>query len=1069
MIINNKQVNEKTLYILMGFKLADLNKESNKLFGLQVEQSLNQLYELDSKEKREIIRSIRSKKNDYYWVTPEEYYIFGNAISYDFDEIIMIKNNLYQDMMPYHETIENIDTYYEDNYLNKRYQANNFDLFTNEIYGFITEIEHEYYIFYNFNIDDEIKIETYLNDTKEININIIEEDMVNRELLELKEDRDIINLVNKLTKNNENVGILFLNLDDFDEKRNYLEALNHEFDGRIAVYINQSSKRLIANEQSYLNILKKYWKYDSFKMLPFYKDTTSREIIKISQAQIIDDIVTQTEKGLNNELPRDIFITSSTGAGKSLMFQIPALYIAEKYKDRELKPITLIISPLIGLMNDQTTSLENRNIHSAKTINSGISQAEKEKISRDVKEGKIDLLYISSETLINRGDIKQLIGDRPIGLFIVDEAHIITTWGKSFRPDYWYMGSYVQRLRKKFNFPIVTFTATAIVEGKNSMLDEIKSTLNLSSVIKYIGTVRKDNMILQVENYEKVSNKKTSNDSLKIKNELTLKMIKENLKNNEKVLIYFPTIREINSFSKHIMTYAPKSMEHVTVYYGRLTPHEKNQNFEDFKSGKKKVILATKAFGMGIDVPDINRVYHYGMTGNLLDFLQEIGRAARDEKMLGVAQVDYLKKDFNEMKKMNVLSALKKSELIGVMEKISKVYKANHFKRDIIINPKEFEYIFTKGESESANSDPINKVKLALLTIENDFKNRVKYPPFVSRPGEVNSIDYILVNDRLLDIIRLKKNEKYFEYVGDCNGKFYKYVYSFKTAEYWKKYYSEMSYPQFKYFFATNDERLKSDRLLRELNIAVKFDVEVLPEIHDIESVSSKLLSNIEEVLREFAVKGSFFDEEILQNRINKTPALKEYKNLALLIINSLIKGSDINNLRLIDVQVDGKYKLSNNYQDLFDKFRYYNHELFKKVNEIIVSGSKDSYYVPKTNQVGIDNYMIILGLLDATHMLTYEVSSGEVPTLSLRINSLYQLEAAVKKPKQYRNEILNQQYFSHKVGIELLKYIFTHEIDEVDNGRKYVYYTQWFWNIAEDYFFGKIPDEVMEAVRKKD
>lgn len=128
------------------------------------------------------------------------------------------------------------------------------------------------------------------------------------------------------------------------------------------------------------------------------------------------------------------------------MFQLPSLYM--KHKDPENKKLTIVISPLIGLMNDQVENLNKLDIKSAKTINSGISPTEKATIAKDIKDGKIDILYVSIETLVNRGDIQSLIGEREIGLFVVDEAHTVTTWGRTFRVDYWFMGSYINELRK---------------------------------------------------------------------------------------------------------------------------------------------------------------------------------------------------------------------------------------------------------------------------------------------------------------------------------------------------------------------------------------------------------------------------------------------------------------------------------------------------------------------------------------------------------------------------------------------------------------------------------------------
>ena len=126
--------------------------------------------------------------------------------------------------------------------------------------------------------------------------------------------------------------------------------------------------------------------------------------MEISQAQIIDDIVRQTSLALDGKSYRDIFITSSTGSGKSVMFQLPSIYISEKYK--ELKPLTIVISPLIALMNDQVNSLKKTGIDIARTINSNTLPFEREKILEEVEDGTCSILYLSPETLQARYDIK---------------------------------------------------------------------------------------------------------------------------------------------------------------------------------------------------------------------------------------------------------------------------------------------------------------------------------------------------------------------------------------------------------------------------------------------------------------------------------------------------------------------------------------------------------------------------------------------------------------------------------------------------------------------------------------
>lgn len=129
------------------------------------------------------------------------------------------------------------------------------------------------------------------------------------------------------------------------------------------------------------------------------------------------------------------------------MFQIPAVYLAKKYKK-----LTIIIEPVIALMEDQKDTLLSRGYTRVEAFNSNlISQVERENVLKKVKNGEIDLLYLSPETLLSYS-LETIIGDREIGLIIVDEAHIVTTWGIGFRPDYWYLGGYINKIRNVIQY-----------------------------------------------------------------------------------------------------------------------------------------------------------------------------------------------------------------------------------------------------------------------------------------------------------------------------------------------------------------------------------------------------------------------------------------------------------------------------------------------------------------------------------------------------------------------------------------------------------------------------------------
>ena len=250
--------------------------------------------------------------------------------------------------------------------------------------------------------------------------------------------------------------------------------------------------------------MNEYWGHKSFRKFPIYDlhalQHNEKKVKEVSQEAVIANLVEQVERCGRGLQPRDLFVTASTGAGKSVMFQVPAIYLAKKPE----KLLTLVISPLIGLMNDQVQGVEKRHYYGAKTINSDISPVLKQDIMEKVKDGIYDILYLSPETLLARSDVEQLIGNRTIGMIVIDEAHIVTTWGKQFRPDYWYLGDHIRKLRKRQlqekqrDLVVATFTATAIYHGKEDMYEETIDSLHMIEPITYLGYVRREDIKITI-------------------------------------------------------------------------------------------------------------------------------------------------------------------------------------------------------------------------------------------------------------------------------------------------------------------------------------------------------------------------------------------------------------------------------------------------------------------------------------------------------------------------------------------------------------------------------------------
>lgn len=1063
--------NEKKLLVLVGFSEEELNSNDNKLLDLPVKNGIDD-YILDTGKKAtpEIVTQFLTL-NKCSWITYEEFYIFKDLIKSLISEnsIKIVINNKFINLYPFNNCISNIEAFYNNLFSNDNleHKADEIEEKVSEIYTIIKNVNNSYYVGINTSLFDEYEQENILENTKEISeIESISENTFDYYLEYNDNPENLIKLIQYLD-NHKNKNII-LTLPS--EIENHFKMLaNFYTDNNFIFYNPKVNKKIIPRETDYLKILKEHWGHDNFRDLDIYTDTHSKETVKISQAQIIDEIVEQMQISNEKRTPKDIFITSSTGAGKSIMFQIPSLYMNNKNKKN--KKVTIVISPLIGLMNDQVQGLNSKNIHTAKTINSGLSPIEKSAIARDVKNGKIDILYVSIETLISRNDIQSLIGDREIGLFVVDEAHTVTTWGRTFRVDYWFMGSYLNKLRKDYNFPIVTFTATAIIGGPEDMYTDIKKSLNLISPIRYLGKIKKDNIYLNIKQIDEKYKKDNGNDAKQIKDKLLIAKIEKNIKQNKKMLVYFPTVVSINQFKTTLEAFQPHLYEKTAIYHGQLTNDNKNINFNEFKNGEKPIILATKAFGMGIDIPDIEDVYHYAISGNVLDYVQEIGRAARKEGLTGKANLDYISnKDFNDFKKLRALSSIKKGQLLSMIEKIKTIYKNSGNKRYLTVNINSFDYIFNNSMDDT--DDIENKVKLALLTIENDFKAKMNYPPFVTRPGSINSRDYILVNEHDEQVFNSKDNRKYFNKLYYLENSNYKWIYEFQSEEYWKDHFQNISFPQFKFKLGQTGDEIKRNPMIQKLKFALNYNVTFNGNIdeNNITQLLRTKIKRIEDSLREFASKQIYFSEnEFAKSLINSNVVDKKESNrIASVILNTLIQINSLLGLRDIEVATNEKYKISNNYEDLLEKLEVTLAQLINDTPKVINNNSVAYFIFKQSNSEKIEYINLLLGFLESFDLLNFEMNGGSTPTINLRINSISQLEKALNNPNKYQNKLLNSQYKNFVRSIEMFKYLFNLPKEGNDNKERIINYTERFWTVIEDYFFGSVPIKVESKVESE-
>lgn len=318
-------------------------------------------------------------------------------------------------------------------------------------------------------------------------------------------------------------------------------------------------------------ILKAYFGYDSFRE---------------GQEDIIDGLLAG----------RDVVAIMPTGAGKSLCYQVPALM---------LPGITLVISPLISLMQDQVKSLNEAGIHAA-YINSSLTEVQITKALALAAKGTYKIIYVAPERLESAGFMR-FVSQVEISMVTVDEAHCISQWGQDFRPSYLKIVEFIEGLSVR---PVVgAFTATATEEVRN----DIECVLKLRSPKIVITGFDRENLYYSVEH---IAGKR--------KDVFVADYIEKHSK--ESGIIYCATRKNVNSLYETLLSQGVA----VAKYHAGMSNEERKRSQDDFIYDRASVIVATNAFGMGIDKSNVRFVIHYNMPQSMENYYQEAGRAGRD-------------------------------------------------------------------------------------------------------------------------------------------------------------------------------------------------------------------------------------------------------------------------------------------------------------------------------------------------------------------------------------------------------------------------------------------------------
>ena len=816
----------------------------------------------------------------------------------------------------------------------------------------------------------------------------------------------------------------------------------------------------VPNGNRLLPILKRYWGDGAdFRELKIYKDPSrGKEMQLVSQGEIASFAVEQAERAQRGEDGfSNIFVTAPTGAGKSLLFQLPALYLALEYN-----LLTLVIEPLKSLMHDQVAGLKARGVKDVIALNSDISYQQRLEGYRKIADGSVSIVYLAPELLLE-SSIDTILNGRRLGLVVVDEVHTVSSWGREFRPDYWYLGSYLKRLRANGgSFPIFCLTATAVYGGKDDMVAGTLRDLELDNCKLYIGSPRRDDIDFDIRCLDKADHPGLIED---VKRDLAIDWICNAVAQNDHALVYCPYRTQV----AQIVENQPCGSKVLGFHAGYERDYKKYVS-EAFSSGQCRVMVATKAFGMGVDISDINAVYHYAPTGNLSDYVQEIGRGARKKGLRAVATVDFFAQDVRYARQLYSLSGFYQWQLKEIMAKLYRMYTSKPVGKrteNMLVSPDSFSYLFAR---ESDRTKKTNLVKSALMMVARDLEDRFNYPVIIVKPKPSYTTQYVCISKDQEEYF-LRRYGRYVELLTKGNTRVEKHegqgdvqvrdmggIYCLQASKMWEDRFPNLTFADFKRRLFGGE--ICSDSDSPAVSCRRILDIEYRQTFSSVENKFRKYLDAIKAALEGLMLEGRFtkddfakalrtqlgvkklpFDVRLLFEALLR-PTSSGYSTLGDMSFKCIVRIANQKHL----VQRNTQYKV--NRQHLESSMRCLSDALPKLAPKEGGSGKHRRLFLD-TN--GPNVRLSFAEVLQALNLASYEIRGGENPEISVWVKDADKLKS-LSMDARYSNQVLREQDARHDYSARVMKRFF--EVKLSNEAR---------WDLIEDYFLGN--DDQVAAV----
>ncbi len=385
-----------------------------------------------------------------------------------------------------------------------------------------------------------------------------------------------------------------------------------------------------------------------------------------------------------------------TGGGKSLCYQLPAL--ARFYRNSSL---TVIISPLQSLMKDQVDNLVVRGIDCAGYLNSLLNPLERSVVLNKLRFGDLGLIFVAPEQFRSLA-FTQALTHREIGAWVFDEAHCLSKWGHDFRPDYLYVSRFIKKRQNNPLSPVFCFTATAKPDVVQDIVDHFKKQLNID-LQPWTGGVKRENLYYEVHAVQTQS-----------KFPEVLRLLQDALQDDGGAIVFCARQKTVEAMAEFLN----QAGLDCGYFHGGMTPENKRQVQEAFINGELRVIAATNAFGMGVDKADVRLVLHLDTPGSLENYLQEAGRAGRDQEPARCVLL-YDDADLEVQFRLLRNAKLTQHDIAVILKALRRIEKKDRSESSVVVTSGEILLeIPDKHSIDPDAKDADTKVRIAIAWLE---------------------------------------------------------------------------------------------------------------------------------------------------------------------------------------------------------------------------------------------------------------------------------------------------------------------------------------------------------------